>query len=169
MGADFLWEFQGQETVRGGRNEPVAVKTDLGWVLSGPLKGESRIQPLNSVNAAFIETSLEDKVERFWDLDMMGIRQDRGIYAEITDDIIYDGERYSVGLKVRMVFDASSKEGKNGTSLNDCLHVGPNLTPLLFDILVRFRENNIGLVGDIEKAFLNVCIHEADRDNLHFL
>jgi hypothetical protein len=37
--------------------------------------------------------------------------------------------------KLRIVHDASSKEGKRGTSLNDCLHVGPSLTPLLFDIL----------------------------------
>ena len=26
--------------------------------------------------------------------------------------------------KLRVVFDASSKEDKRGTSLNDCLHVG---------------------------------------------
>ena len=39
--------------------------------------------------------------------------------------------------KVRVVCDASSKEGKYGTSLNDCLHVGPWLTPLLFEILRR--------------------------------
>ena len=71
--------------------------------------------------------------------------------------------------KVCMVFDASSKEGKNGTSLNDCLHIGPNLTPLLFDILVWFRENNIAIVGDIEKAFLNVGFHATDRDCLRFL
>ena len=70
--------------------------------------------------------------------------------------------------KVRMVFDASSKEGKTSTSLNECLHVGPNLTPLLFNILIQFRENNIALVGNIEKAFLNVGIHEADRDCLQF-
>ena len=71
--------------------------------------------------------------------------------------------------KVRMVFDASSKSGKRGTSLNDCLHVGPPLNPMLFDILTRFRENNVAVVGDIEKAFLNVEIDEADRDCLRFL
>ena len=43
--------------------------------------------------------------------------------------------------KVRVVYDASSKEGKYGTSLNYCLHVGPSLTPLLFEILLRFHEN----------------------------
>ena len=71
--------------------------------------------------------------------------------------------------KVRVVYDASSKEGKYGTSLNDCLHVGPSLTPLLFEILLRFRENNIAIIADIEKAFLNVEVQKEDRDCLRFL
>ena len=71
--------------------------------------------------------------------------------------------------KLRVMFDALSKEGKRGTSLNDCLHVGPPLTPLLYDILLRFRENRIGIVGDIKKAFLNIEVDEKDRDCLRFL
>ena len=71
--------------------------------------------------------------------------------------------------KVRIVYDASSKATKTGTSLNDCLHVGPSLNPLLFDILLRFRENRVVLVGDIEKAFLNVGVDRGDRDCLRFL
>ena len=51
--------------------------------------------------------------------------------------------------KVRIVYYASSKEKKSGTSLNDCLHVGPSLNPLLYDILLRFRENRIVLERDI--------------------
>ena len=66
--------------------------------------------------------------------------------------------------KLRIVHDASSKETKSGTSLNDCLHTGPSLNPLLFDILVRFRENKIALLGDIENAFLNVAVDPEDRD-----
>ena len=58
---------------------------------------------------------------------------------------------------------------KTEASVNDCLHVGPSLNPLLFNILLRFRENRIALVGDIEKAVLNVEVDEADRDSLRFL
>jgi hypothetical protein len=71
--------------------------------------------------------------------------------------------------KVRVVYDASCREGKNSVSLNDCLHVGPPLTPLLFEILLRFRENRVALAADIEKAFLNVEIAKTDRDVLRFL
>lgn len=71
--------------------------------------------------------------------------------------------------KVRIVYDASSKGEKTDTSLNDCLHVGPFLNPLLNDILLRFRENRIALVGDIEKAFLNIGIDKEDRDSVRFL
>ena len=68
-----------------------------------------------------------------------------------------------------MVFDASSKEGKWGTYFNGCIHIGPPLTPMLFDILIRFGEYNVALVGDIKKAFLHVEIDPADRDSLRFL
>ena len=65
--------------------------------------------------------------------------------------------------KLRIVHNASSKEGRNRTSLNDCLHTGPSLNPLLFEILVRCRENRVALVGDIEKAFLNIAVDAKDR------
>ena len=47
VGADYIWEFQNRETIRGGQHEPIAVKTTLGWVLSGPLKGERSYSSLN--------------------------------------------------------------------------------------------------------------------------
>ncbi len=42
--------------------------------------------------------------------------------------------------KVRMVFDASSKEGEKGTSLNEFLYISPPMAPMLFAVLIRFRE-----------------------------
>ena len=71
--------------------------------------------------------------------------------------------------KVRIAFDASCKDKQSGISLDQCLHKGPSLTPLIFNILLRFRAGNIVLVGDIERAFLNVQIHPEDRDSLRFL
>ena len=38
-GLIFLRSFQDGECIRGGPGEPIAVPTSLGWLLSGPLKG----------------------------------------------------------------------------------------------------------------------------------
>ena len=69
--------------------------------------------------------------------------------------------------KIRIVFDASARD--NGPSLNDCLYKGPHLTPLLYDILLRFRSHVVALTSDIEKAFLQINVNENDRDYLRFL
>ena len=69
--------------------------------------------------------------------------------------------------KVRVVYDASSKVF--GPSLNYCLHIGPSLNPLLFDILLRFRVREVALTADIEKAFLNIEIDPEHRDFVRFL
>ena len=71
--------------------------------------------------------------------------------------------------KLRVVFDASSKSSQNFPSLNDCLNVGPALTPKIFEILLRFRVQRVAVVADIEKAFLSIGIVPNDRDFLRFL
>ena len=44
VGSDYLWNFQEGETIRGEEDHnPVAVKTKLGWVFSGPLKGKTEV------------------------------------------------------------------------------------------------------------------------------
>ncbi len=71
--------------------------------------------------------------------------------------------------KVRIVYDGSAKSSKEEQSLNDCLETGTNHIPLVFNMLANFRANRIGLIADIEKAFLMIGIKEEDRDMLPFL
>ena len=70
--------------------------------------------------------------------------------------------------KLRIVFDGSAK-ADNNVSLNDCLSKGPNHTPLILDILLRFRFYKIALIASIEKAFHQILINPSDRDMLRFL
>ena len=71
--------------------------------------------------------------------------------------------------KLQIVYDGSAKSIKDDCSLNDCLQVGPNFIPKLFNILIKFRSNPIAVTADIEKAFLMVGISSSDRDVLRFL
>ena len=69
--------------------------------------------------------------------------------------------------KIRPIFNASASG--SGPSLNDCLHTGPNLLSMIYDILMNFRFHKIVLMSDIKQAFLNVLIHPDYIDMLRFL
>ena len=75
----------------------------------------------------------------------------------------------SITTPIRIVYDCSAKATHNQPSLNECLLKGPPLLNDLTGILLRFRIHNIALTSDIEKAFLNIGLHESDRDFTKFL
>nr|XP_040241612.2 uncharacterized protein LOC120961699 isoform X1 [Anopheles coluzzii]XP_049461104.1 uncharacterized protein LOC125906417 isoform X1 [Anopheles coluzzii]XP_049463243.1 uncharacterized protein LOC120950902 isoform X1 [Anopheles coluzzii]XP_049464286.1 uncharacterized protein LOC125907234 isoform X1 [Anopheles coluzzii] len=64
--------------------------------------------------------------------------------------------------KVRVVFDGSAKTS-TGYSLNEALCVGPIVQDELLDIILRFRTYFVALVGDIEKMYRQILLHEDDR------
>ena len=78
-------------------------------------------------------------------------------------------ERDRVITKLCIVFDASAKINRASLSLNDCFEKGPNGIPHLFDILLKFRSNPIGLIEDIEKAFHQIVIDQNNWDALTLL
>ena len=69
--------------------------------------------------------------------------------------------------KVRIVFDASATY--EGISLNDTVYQGPKLQNDLFDVLLRFRKQPVGIACDIEEMYLRVGIIEPDRKFHRFL
>ncbi|CAL8131492.1 unnamed protein product [Orchesella dallaii] len=74
----------------------------------------------------------------------------------------------SLTTPVRPVFDASCFVGKH-PSLNQCLEKGANYVQLIPDVLLRFREKQVGFISDIRKAFQMVEVKIEDRDCMRFL
>uniref|UniRef100_W6NL45 Similar to Pao retrotransposon peptidase family n=1 Tax=Haemonchus contortus TaxID=6289 RepID=W6NL45_HAECO len=70
--------------------------------------------------------------------------------------------------RLRIVFDASA-HFEDSPSLNDVLHQGPLILPELYAMLLRFRIPKFVIISDVEKAFLQVRLHEIDRDTTRFL
>ncbi|XP_067660612.1 uncharacterized protein [Haliotis asinina] len=69
--------------------------------------------------------------------------------------------------KIRVVFDCSAKY--DGTSLNDMLLQGPDLTNSLIGVLTRFRTERIAFMADIEAMFYQVKVPPHQHDLLRFL
>ena len=69
--------------------------------------------------------------------------------------------------KVRIVFDCAAK--CNGISLNDMIHAGPKLLQGLFNVLVRFRRNPVGIACDIKEMYLQIEVKEQDRSHFRLL
>ena len=69
--------------------------------------------------------------------------------------------------KVRIVFDCASKY--KGQSLNDVVLQGPDLTNKLTGVLLRFRQERIAMIADVEAMFHQVRVPPEDRDVLRFL
>jgi len=69
--------------------------------------------------------------------------------------------------KVRIVFDCSAK--CSGTSLNENVFQGPDMMNKLIGVLLRFREEQVAFMADIEAMFHQVNVSVQDRDFLRFL
>ena len=110
IGADVMWRILTGEVRRGEKpNEPAALGTRFGYVLSGPISDmpRSKLSSVNlnathvlrcaSVPAKPLE-SLETQVKRFWDLDSVGIMETDTVHETFKETITFDDGRYTVEL-----------------------------------------------------------------------
>lgn len=81
--------------------------------------------------------------------------------------ISHHGVHHPKKRTLRVVFDCGATF--MGTSLNEQLLQGPNLTSTLVGVLLRFRQEAVAVMGDIQSMFHQVKVPEEDRDFLRFL
>ena len=81
--------------------------------------------------------------------------------------IPHHGVHHPQKQKLRVVFDCSARY--SGTSLNEQLLQGPDLTSTLTGVLTRFRQDSVALMADIKAMFYQVRVPKCDRDYLRFL
>ena len=68
----------------------------------------------------------------------------------------------STTTKLRTVFNGSSKT-KSGVSVNDLLHVGPNLLQNPVALICAWRRYKIALSADVEKMFRQIRVESVDQ------
>ncbi len=81
--------------------------------------------------------------------------------------IPHHGVYHTKKRKLRVVFDCAATY--QGVSLNDQLLQGPDLTNTLIGVLLRFRQEPVAMMADIESMFYQVRIPDTDANMLRFL
>lgn len=87
-----------------------------------------------------------------------------GIKHYIPHHVVITPEKSTT--KLRIVYEASAKSRKH---YKMSLYRGPVLLKNLCGILLRFRLHKIGIVSDIETAFLQVSLQQQEIDVTRFL
>ena len=166
-------------------NENIVKGRDGRYEVKIPWVPGSRITESNEAQSRSRLKSVERKLVRNPELkrayqDIVEIQLKEGIIEKVPEQEA-DGERIfylphkpvvreeATTTKVRMVFDASARPSPMGNSLNECMYTGPALQPQLWDIMVRARMSAHLLIGDLQKAFLQIGIAKEDRDAFRFL
>ena len=75
IGADHYWDIVEDHIIRG--NGPTAMQSKLGYLLSGPIASTSntRNYPTNILNVMLSHREEDDRIERFWNLETLGITE----------------------------------------------------------------------------------------------
>ncbi|KAL7880976.1 hypothetical protein SRHO_G00032300 [Serrasalmus rhombeus] len=79
----------------------------------------------------------------------------------------HHGVRHPVKQKLRVVFDC--RASFQGTSLNQQLLQGPDLSSSLVGVLLRFRQEIVAVMADVEAMFYQVRVNDEDTNLIRFL
>ena len=165
-------EFQEQIT----RDEAGWYETSLPWQGNHPLlpnKREGSLRRLASLNRKLKRQNLTSAYE-----EIIEQQREAGMVEKGDRPCVGDREFYiphkpvlratAESTKLRIVYNASARAFNGAYSLNDCLHAGPPLQNKVWSILVIGCFNPVAVSGNLQKAFLQVRIREADHDAMHF-
>lgn len=168
IGANAHKAMEPWEIINSRNDGPYAVKTALGWVVNGPV---SRCQEKESderqsflVNRISVQ-SIEDMLIRHYDADFPERRcEDKQEPSQHDKQFMH-----TVRTSAYLTDWPDCAATYQGVSLNDRLLQGPDLTNTLVGVLLRFRQEPVALMADIESMFYQVRIPDEDADLLCFL
>ena len=108
IGSDYYWYFMKNRIIRGNADEPVALKTKLGYVLSGKLDTGSNGHQINLNESSLVtnvlrvrqelidpKEQLNETVQKFWNLESVGVSKNEfDVCENFEADISFTNNSY---------------------------------------------------------------------------
>lgn len=114
IGSDFYWHVVTGELIRGEKG-PVAIKSTLGWILSGPVESVGHECAVNLITTHVLRADdgvtnkmLDDTMRSFWELESMGIQvedTEPSVDDQFMNSIKMVNVRYELSLPWRECHD----------------------------------------------------------------
>ena len=161
------------------RNESKRWEASYPWIKDPsdlPDNKAAALSCLSSLEKRLKDNKQQSEVYKSQIEDML----ERGVCRKVSKEELneYEGPKYyiahhavmkpsSKSTPCRIVFNSSANY--KGHILNDYFAKGPDLLNNLLEVLLRFREERIGLAGDISKMFHSVSIPLHDKMTHLFL
>ena len=107
VGSDYYWSLV-TGSIKKGKSGPAAIQTRVGWVLSGPANVPEDTSTANllftnthllRVQSTPADDRLDQQLQRFWDLETLGIQEkEQSVQDTFTQQIQFQNGRYQVTL-----------------------------------------------------------------------
>jgi hypothetical protein len=121
------------------------------------------IQEKSDLSKRYV-TSMRELIDNWCELvDYEALVKSGQLYCELPTHPVVRTD--SASTPVRPVMDGSAYD-RGTVPLNKFLQPGPNILPVIQDVLRRFQRFPNFVIGDIKKAFMQVGIRESDRNLL---
>ena len=123
------------------------------------------LRALNRLEAHFakdekLKIAYTDFIKEYIDLGHMSLSSNSDSSSNTSQAFLpHHGvwKETSTTIKLRTVFNGSSKT-KSGVSINDLLHIGPNLLQNPIALIYAWRRYKIALSADVEKMFRQIGV-----------
>ena len=154
------------------------------WTATYPWKKDPKLLPNNYTAALAMLRSTEKRLLRNEDLASQYCKQisdmiERGVARKLkpaerdhNGPIFYISHHEvlkpdSKSTPCRIVFNSSAKFMNE--TLNEYWAKGPDLVNNLLGVLIRFRENKVGVAGDVSKMYHTIKLSDLDQHTHRFL
>ena len=152
IGANFYWDYVMHEVIDGLKG-PVAIKTRVGWVLSGSMPDGSEqavsmcAQNLSTVmhlGVDSMERRMDEQLKRFWMLDGIEVNETSSVdfVSKFKNDIEFKNGRYYVDLPRR--------DNADSVVLPDNYHLSK---ARLISLYKKMKEKNPDTLRRIDEVF----------------
>lgn len=148
-------------------SDPAKLPNNFPMALARLKNIEQRLKKMGSAQCAKYQEQIQDMLDRnvAEKLSNEELLNYEGPIFYLPHHEVYNAN--STSTPVRIVFDAAASY--QGVSLNNMLAKEPDVINNLVGILLRFREEEIGMVSDIKKMYNTVKLAEEDMHTHRFL